>query len=330
MNIKEFAKLCGVSAATVSRYFSGQATISPHLAQKIEETAKATGYSPNPVFQRRVPGGNGIFAAVVPHWQHHFLLDLLQTLHQQCEDAGKTLLPLHTTPGRLETLMPLISKINPQGLFLLHEGSDETFFPALAGARIPMVMCGGLSFTRKVPSVHIDSIAAAYEGMNYLLGLGHKNIALISDESAAISSGSQRIMGCQKAATDAGVQLPQNRIAHAGNSFADGQAAMQCLLAQNSGITAVFAFNDDMATGAMCAIQAAGLRVPQDISVLGFDGGNRSLQTWPLLSTITQPIQQITSSSLQILLSQNKFSAISTVLGHSLTLRSSCGPVKNN
>lgn len=324
MNIKEFAKLCGVSVATASRYFSGAAGLSPQLAAKIEAVAKTTGYSPAPAYQRRKPGGNGIIAAISPYWQQHFQLDLLQALHQSCEDAGKTLVILQDAPAALPRLLPKLKSLNPEGVVLLHEGSDETFYKHLSAGRIPMVMCSGLSFTRRVPAVHIDDLAAAYDGMNYLLQLGHTQIALVSDRATAISSGSQRIMGCQKAMADAGLPLPGEHIVYAGNTFQHGYSAMQSLLVKKLPITAVFAFNDDMAEGAMAAILDHGMQVPRDISVLGFDGSSHSAHLRPALSTVAQPIQEIARRSIASLLARNKNDAASVAVAHTLLQRSSC------
>lgn len=327
MNIKEFAKLCGVSPATVSRYFSGTAPTSPEISEIISRAASETGYHPSPKYQRRKPGGNGLIIAVISYWHHAFQFDLVHELQSYCEELGKKLVVMCSEEEKMEQLIPLIREISPEGVVLLHEGSDTIFYDALSDSRIPMVMCSAASLTRKVSSIHIDDITAAYDGTNYLLGLGHRDIVVISDEAEAISSGSQRIMGCKKAMADAGLVLRDEAIAYAGNSFSDGYYGMEVLLKRNIPMTAVFVFNDGMAAGVCSALRDKGYRVPDDISVLGFDGSSSSLEVRPRLSTVGQPVEQITHRSLDKLLSPHKNETESIVLGHTLIPRDSCRPL---
>lgn len=327
MNINEFAKLCGVSPATVSRFFSGNAAMSPALSQRIRQMAQETGYQPSVKYQRRKTGGNGPIVTVIPYFQHRFQIDLLSELQQYISSLGRQMITLSQPEShQIQDCTALIRSTNPVGMILLHEGGDADFSEYLHAPVIPMVLCSGLSATRTVSSVHIDDLVAAYDGANYLIHLGHKEIALISDQAEAIGSGSQRIMGCQKAFADASLVLPATHIAHAWHSFGDGYAAMNELLGRRGiSFTAVFAFSDEMAAGAIAALQDHNIRVPEDISVLGFDNSTQAANTRPALTTVGQPLNQLARRSVDMLLCKeygNKVESI--ILPHSMVVRESC------
>lgn len=325
MNISEFAKRCGVSPATVSRYFSGSAGMSPELSERIRKAAEETGYQPSSKYQRRKGGPGGPIVVVVPYLHHRFQIDILSELQRYCDELTRpmAILCYHEKQDPAMCLHQ-IRAMNPAGVVLLHEGGDTLFYQSLSDLRLPMVMCSGLSATRKVPSVHINDLAAAYDGANYLLGLGHSKIGIISDEPEAVSSGSQRIMGCRKALTDAGLSLPDSHIAYAWYSFEDGRRGMETLLERQLGLTAVFVFSDEMAAGAMAALHDHGLSIPEDISVLGFDNGSQALETRPALSSVAQPVELVARRSIDELLEGSRETAESITLPHTLALRDSC------
>ena len=166
-------------------------------------------------------------------------------------------------------------------------------------------------------------MAAAYDGANYLIRLGHKNLGLISAKPQSISSGFQRIMGCKKALEDAGLALPDEHIVYGGSSVQDGYSAMNQLFERRLPISAVFVFSDDMAAGALASITDHGLSVPDDISLLAFDNCQVSLETRPHLTTIAQPIDLIAARSLELLWDYPE-TPESITLPHTIKKRASC------
>jgi DNA-binding LacI/PurR family transcriptional regulator len=326
MNIHEFAKRCGVSPATVSRYFSGNATMSHGLSERIRQVAEETGYQPSAKYQRRRVGGNGPIVTVTPYFKHRFQIDMLTELQHYADELGRHMVVLCQHESmHTQNCTSLIRSINPVGIVLLHEGGDREFLEFLNPPAIPMVFCSGQSITQRIPSVHIDDLTAAYDGANYLIRKGHKHIVLISDQAEAISSGSKRIMGCKKAFADADLQLPDNHIAHAWYSFADGYRAMTELLGRGLTFSAVFAFNDEMAAGALAALKDHRIRVPEDVSVLGFDNGSQAVEIRPQLTSVGQPLDQIARRSIDIILSgEGQSELASIILPHTIMERDSC------
>ena len=325
MNIREFAQYCGVSPATISRYFSGNASMSPELNERIRKGVQKTGYQPSAKYQRRKSEYVGPIVTVIPYLHHRFQIDILSELQKYCDELGRSMVILcYHEKQDPRVCLTQIRALSPTGIVLLHEGGDTLFYKSLSDLDVPLVVCSGLSATRQVPSVRIDDLTAAYDGANYLLGLGHRNIGIISDKAEAVGSGSQRIMGCRKALADAGLILPEDNIAYAWYAFDDGYRGMETLLRRNLGITAVFVFSDEMAAGAMACMHDQGIRVPEDISVLGFDNGSQALETRPALSSVAQPVVQVARRSIDRLLETGHRNVETITLPHSIVARESC------
>lgn len=324
MTIREFAKLCDVSPATVSRYFSGGSGLSPAIAKNIQKMADEVGYIPASR-ARKPKTASQVFAVFIPVWRHCFFSDLLVHLEQLAQKQNFQMLVLPSNGQDLKNCVSLLRTISPMGVLLLDELTDDPLAEMLYQERIHTVMCGSLSLKHLFPAVHIDDMAAAYDGANYLMDLGHKNIGIISAKPQTISSGFQRIMGCRKAMEDAGLSLPDENITYGGSSFQDGYSAMNQLFDRHLPLTAVFAFSDDMAAGAITSIREHGLSVPEDISVLAFDNCVVSLETRPQLTTIAQPIDLIASRSLELLCEYPE-TPESITLRHTIMERNSCRP----
>lgn len=322
MTIREFAKLCNVSPATVSRYFSGGAGLSPAIADHIRQIADQTGYIPA-TRARKSRTVSESFVIFTPIWRHSFFNELLAYLEQAAQKAGLQMLVLPSREPDLKKCLNLLKAISPMGVLLLDELTDDPLEEMLFKHQFHTVVCGALSLKHLFPAVHIDDMAAAYDGANYLIGLGHKNLGLISAKPQAISSGFQRIMGCKKALEDAGLSLPDEHIVYGGSSVQDGYSAMNQLFERRLSLSSVFVFSDDMAAGALASIADHGFSVPDDISVLAFDNCNVSLETRPQLTTIAQPIDLIAARSLELLCDYPE-TPESITLPHTIKKRASC------
>ncbi len=322
MTIREFAKLCNVSPATVSRYFNGGVGLSPVIAETIRQTADQTGYTPA-ARMRRSRTACESFVIFTPIWRHSFFNELLAYLEQAARKAALQMLVLPSRDPDLKKCLSLLKAISPMGVLLLDEPMDDPLEEMLYEHQFHTVVCGALSLKHVFPAVHIDDMAAAYDGANYLIRLGHKNLGLISAKPQSISSGFQRIMGCKKALEDAGLALPDEHIVYGGSSVQDGYSAMNQLFERRLPISAVFVFSDDMAAGALASITDHGLSVPDDISLLAFDNCQVSLETRPHLTTIAQPIDLIAARSLELLWDYPE-TPESITLPHTIKKRASC------
>lgn len=324
MTIREFAKLCNVSPATASRFFSGQGALSPAVRQRIAEVAKKTGYTPPENYRGRRKVGTTI-AVVLPDVAHSFFLDVAAALRVHAEANGKQLIMLLANNDDPYSVMQALSSLSPMGVILLDESPEDAIATAIADRNIPVVVCGALTMGRHFSSIHIDDMMAAYDGANYLISLGHERIGILADNSRAISSGFQRITGCRKALEDAKLCLPDQNVLRVGTTFDAGYDGMEKLLQQAPDITAVFAYSDDVALGAMLRLHDMGLRVPDDISMLGFDDCSIARHARPALTTVHQPVDAIAQQSIERLLQMQGANDISAVtMNYHIEERDSC------
>lgn len=328
MTIREFAKLCGVSPATASRFFSGRGSISEPVRLRIEQVAKKTGYAPPDSFRGRRKTSS-IIAVIIPHFRQCFFNDMIEQLRVHGERMGKRLIVLPADESNPQNTLALLSACEPMGVILLHESIEYPLADALSRRNIPVVVCGALAAGRRFSAVHIDDMMAAYDGTNYLIGLGHTRIGFLSDASRAISSGFQRLTGCRKAMEDAHLELPDVCIEPGGMTFEDGYKGVEPLMERCPDLTAIFAFSDDLAAGAIARLQEMGRRVPEEISVLGFDDNSMAHRFNPALTTVHQPMEQIAQKTLERLANMQGAHDISSLtLACEIVERSSCRAIE--
>lgn len=222
---------CGVSSATVSRYSSRQGTIREKVRKKTKRLPKRPDII-RPTATLAAEKNNSTIVELLPHLRHTFFADILEELRRQADRIHKKLAFFIMDEHTLQNTLSLIQALSPVGIILLHESTEHRISDALSRQNTPIAACGALAVGRRFSSVHIDDIMATYDGMNYPIGLRHREIGVISDNSHAISSGFQRITGCKKAMEDAGLMLPESRIVHGGLAFEAGYDGARRLLQQ--------------------------------------------------------------------------------------------------
>lgn len=324
MTIREFAKMCDVSPATASRFFSGRGSISEPVRLRIEQVARKTGYAPPASFRGRRKT-SPVIAVILPHFRQCFFNDMIEQLRVHAERMSKRLIILPIDENNPQNTISLIAATEPMGVILLHESIEFPLADALSRRNLPVIVCGALAAGRRFSAVHIDDMMAAYDGTNYLIDLGHRKIGFLSDASRTISFGFQRLTGCRKAMEDAHLQFDENSVQPGGMTFEDGYSGIAELLDRCPDLTAVFAFSDDLAAGAITRLHEMGKRVPEDISIMGFDDNSMARRFSPPLTTVHQPIDQIAKKTLERLASmQGAHDVSSLTLACEISERASC------
>lgn len=324
MTIREFAKLCDVSPATASRFFSGRGSISEPVRLRIEQMAKKTGYAPPDSFRGRRKT-SALIVVIIPNFRQCFFNDMIEQLRTYAERMGKRLLIMPIDQSNPQNTLALISACEPMGVILLHESVDFPLADALSRRNLPVVVCGALAAGRRFSAVHIDDMMAAYDGTNYLIGLGHSKIGFLTDASRAISSGFQRLTGCRKAMEDEHLTFDDSYTQPGGMTYEDGYEGVAALIERHPDLTAIFAFSDDLAAGAIAHLREMGRRVPEDISVLGFDDNSMARRFSPALTTVHQPMEQIAQKTLERLANmQGAHDVSSLTMACEIVERASC------
>lgn len=193
----------------------------------------------------------------------------------------------------------VVRKLRLDGAIVLEGELDPIVMEALESVKARIVFCGDHSLMRSGINIYVNDLTAGYMGMRYLLSLGHEKIAIFSDRANSINSSFQRIVGSQKALEERDIRWENNRVFYTEVTYEGGYEAATQLLQSGMTATAVFAFSDEMAFGAIAAFYDAGLRVPQDISILGYDDLPIASRMRPQLTTVHQPVKELVLRSLE-------------------------------
>jgi LacI family transcriptional regulator len=301
--VSDVAQLAGVSAMTVSRVVNGAATVRPSTRAKVQTAIAALNYMPNPA-ARRLAGARPITIGLLysdprAGYLNGFVLGLLGKaslrhvhLNAQCCPAGD---------DGMEALAGLIGE-GMDGLILPPPFCESpALLQRVAASGIPAVTVSAGTSPSGLYSVAIDDFKAAYEMTCHLLALGHQRLGFIMGDISQSSSG-RRLAGFRTALADAGFDPDSDARTTRGTfSYQSGLDAAEELLAGPQRPTAVFASNDDMAAATVAIAQRQGLYVPSDLTVVGFDDAPLATTIWPELTTVRQPIRDMASTAVDLL-----------------------------
>lgn len=336
----DVARLAGVSSAVVSYVVNGgPRAVSSGTEAKVRKAIRALGYRPNAAARALALGSSEMLAMIVSDAMNPFYASLARAVENAAAERGYTLL-LADSQDSLRTERRLIKNFAARrvdGLFLcslLFEPDlmdlEQADIPAvllnhatdLATAGSPAVMKHGAGDL--VPnSVGVAFQDGARMAVEHLISHGHERIGLVMGGNAD-SELDAREVGWHQGIQDAG--LTEGPIVRAPFTRAGGYRAGQELLARNERPTAVFVSSDQQAAGLLCALHEAGLRLPQDLAVFSFDGAPESEYTWPRLSTVAQPINDLAQAALNALLTPEPGQETQTkIFSTELVLRASCG-----
>ncbi len=327
--MKDVAEMAGVSTATVSRTLMNPEKVSLITRQKVERAALAVGYFPQDLSRRVKRNDSHIILVIVPDISNPFFFDILQGIEQTAARQGYLVLISHCAEQHQlkQTLINLIMTKQIDGILLL-----GSFLPVDTSKEErhhlpPIVMAIEFVPELDLPTVHIDNLTAAFEAVHYLYKLGHKKIACITGpESVAFSH--YRLEGYIQALHRNGLTVEKNYVVRGDLTYETGAQAFTTLMKLAHPPTAIFCHNDIMAIGAMQQSYKLGIRVPQDISIVGFDNLDLAQYCSPPLTTVAQPRYQMGQKAMLLLLEQLQGHAIpnrSQLLETKLIVRASAG-----
>jgi len=328
--MKDVAQLAGVSTATVSRALMNPEKVSVSTRKRVETAVLEAGYSPNTLARNLRRNESKTIITIVPDICDPYFAEIIRGI----EDAAveNDYLVLLGDSGqqkkRESSFVNLVFTKQADGMLLL--GTDHPFDVSKSEQKNlpPMVMACEFAPELELPTVHIDNLTSAFEAVNYLAQLGHKRIAQISGPMSATLC-KFRQQGYQQALRRAGVSMNPAYSTIGDFTFEAGAQAVRQLLALPEQPTAIFCHNDTMAIGAIQEAKKLGLRVPQDLSVVGFDDIQFAQYCDPPLTTISQPRYEIGRQAMLMmldLLKGNDVQAGSRLLEASLVVRGSTAP----
>lgn len=303
--MKDVALKAKVSTATVSRALMNPDKVSQATRNRVEKAAREVGYLPQPMGRNVKRNESRTILVIVPDICDPFFSEIIRGIEVTAANHGYLVLIgdcAHQNQQE-KTFIDLIITKQIDGMLLL--GSRLPFDASIEEQRNlpPMVMANEFAPELELPTVYIDNLTAAFDAVNYLYEQGHKRIGCIAGpEEMPLCH--YRLQGYVQALRRCGIMVDPQYIARGDFTFEAGSKAMQQLLDLPQPPTAVFCHSDVMALGALSQAKRQGLKVPEDLSIIGFDNIDLTQFCDPPLTTIAQPRYEIGREAMLLLLDQ--------------------------
>jgi DNA-binding LacI/PurR family transcriptional regulator len=289
----DVAERAGVSVAVVSYVINdGPRPVSPQTRAKVERAIEELGYYPNELARSLRLQQSSTIGLIIPNLTNPVYAEIARSMEGVCTQEGYLVLlgDSGRDPVREKKLVQMLRAKQVDGVVMIPNQNPMELVGLLQQARIPSVI-----LEHELPGQHcitIDDLEGGRLGTRHLLSLGHRRIGLIRRTPSSASS-SQRFTGYCQALEEAGVGFNPDLVIESGPGQEAGSLSMQRLLALSQPPTAVFTHNDVLALGAMHAIRSAGLQIPDDISVVGYDDTAPTAYLGPPLTTVRFPKEEM-------------------------------------
>lgn len=328
--IYDVAREAGVSYSTVSRALTGYEFVKPSTREKVLRAAEKLGYVPNQQARGLAGGRSNLIGVLVPALSNDYVGEILRGIDEELtkSDYNLILYTTHRHNGKEAAYVATILNGAAEGLLLVVPMISNSYLDALREQDFPYVLIDRSDGADQSSAVISTNWQGAYEATQYLIELGHRRIGFIAG-LPGLNSATERWEGYAAALSAHGIPMDSQLVAQGAFREKIGYSAAESLLALPELPTAIFASNDLSALGAISAIRQRGLRIPEDISVIGFDDIPQASLIYPRLTTIRQPLDQMGREAVTLLLEQIENPTLKkrqVTLETQLIVRDSCCP----
>ncbi len=300
---KDVARRAGVSTTTVSHVINETRPVSEKLRARVRQAMVELDYRPNAVARSLRRKQTHEIAIILPDIAHPFLAEVTRGV----EDAGfklgysAILCESYSNPAREDSCISLMQSKQTDGIILVGDSENPDHIQEIIDHDIPAVLCGWDLPEMSVDAVTADDEGSGYQAATHLIQAGHRRIGCITGPPT-LSISSDRVDGYRRALTTHGIPVDESLIVNGDFQCQGGYDGMRALLARDDALpTAIFACNDLMAMGAICALSQKRLRIPQDVAVVGCDDIALAAFTNPSLTTVAHPKQDLGSTAVEML-----------------------------
>lgn len=312
ITIKDIAKMCGVGVSTVSRAMNNHPDINQETRDKIMSIIKEHNYVPNNSARNLKRSDAKAIAVLVKGISNPFFAPMIKVMEEEIQKKKYSLVLYHVESyeDEVDVAFELVKEKRLRGIVFLGGYFSHTE-EKLRQLEVPFILSTiGESpeciSKKNYSSVSVDDIAESYKAVEYLCQLGHKRIATITAPSLDQSIGKLRLEGYKKALRENHIPIEEDLICTMKEEIEDysmenGYEVTRELLAKGTEFTAIFAIADSLAIGACKAILDSGKRIPEDYSVIGFDGIEMTRYYSPTITTIAQPVKEMAYETIHIL-----------------------------
>lgn len=303
ITIRDVARVAGVSPQTVSRAINDKDEISPATRARVLRVVEELGYRPNHIARSLTTHRTATLGLVVPDIVNPFFAEIARGVEDLACVSGYQVFLCNTdeNPVRERTVLNSLAAKQVDGIILCSSRLDDAELSAMVAEMPPMVLVNRVLKHGEAYAVVIDDFHGAHQAMAHLLRAGHRFIALLRGPTSSYS-GRERLRGYREALAAAGVPWDEELVITTMPRVEEGYQATMQLLARRPDVTAIFAYNDLVAVGALQACAAAGRRVPEDVAVVGFDDIPLASLVVPALTTVHVPKYRLGQLALEKLL----------------------------
>lgn len=329
--IYDVAKEAGVSIATVSNVINGKGNVGKKKREEIFKVMDRLQYKPSVIASALMGKKTYTLGLLIPDVSNPFFSEIARAVEDMAHAEGYSVIVCSTDnkDERIEKYIRLLEQKSVDGILIGTGVENANIVAQLSENAVPIVMIARETPDIAVHSVLTDDFKGGALAAGHLLGFGHENLAILS-ENVKVSSSLERVRGFRFALFEAGRTLGDEQIVACRSAIEDGKSATARLLGEADPPTAIFCCNDMLAIGALQAAKERGLRVPEQLSVVGFDDTILSTVTSPTLTTIAQPTGEMAKLAFGLLVSasDNAADAIRQriVMQPELVVRESTGP----
>lgn len=307
VTINVVAEFAGVSKKTVSRVLNNEPNVSSATKQKVQAAFEQLGYRPSTQARGLASNQSFLIGLVYDNPNKSYVSDVQTGALEICHSNGYQLI-IHPTDHQSDELLDkldnLLTDSRLDGLVLTPPFSDmQEIIDMLQQKQLPFVRIGPTVEFSSSPCVISNDVEASYEMTRYLISLGHTRIGFIQGHPKHNVS-QQRLMGYQKALQEGAIEFCPEYVKQGFFTFSSGEDCARQLLSLANRPTAIFASNDYMAAGILKVASQRNISVPHELSVVGFDNAPISSYIWPSLTTIKQPVRQMASEALKMLINK--------------------------
>jgi len=330
LNIRQIADLAGVSIATVSRVLNGRGDVSEETRELVSRVIRENGYTANRSARGLSAGRTGLVGVLVPLVFPAYFSGILAGAAEALSERDFQIV-LSPTGGEHEREVSIVDRLHgltDGALIILPEESSEELERLLDSGFRFVVLDPLMPLEERIPSVSAAHTSGADQAMKHLLDLGHRRVGQITGPPGWVATEDRR-RGYRAALAAAGI-LPDPTLEQEAEPEIDpGRAAAEQLLDLPERPTAIFAFNDNIAIGAIQAARARGIRVPEELSIVGFDDIEHATIVTPALTTVRQPLAEMGRTAVSLLmrlLEGQRFETLHVELATRLVVRDSTAP----
>lgn len=331
--IKDVAALAGISYTTVSHVLNKTRPVSDEVRIKVEAAIVQLDYVPSAVARSLKAKATATIGLLIPNGINPYFAELARGIEDYCERNGFCVILCNSddNPEKQRSYLRVLLEKRVDGLIVSSVGGDGELAGGLAAVRTPMVIVDRELEGVTADLVRIDHELGAYLATRHLLELGHRHIACICGP-AQTSVAALRLAGYRRAMAEAAIDVPDSWLAGSDFTSPGGYAAAARLL-ESDPPTAIFAGNDMIGIGVLRAAAERNIRVPADLSVIGFDDIEMSRYVYPALTTVGQSILQLGETAAEVLLrriaAQTALPTDKRIVAPSIVLRESTAPPSN-